>query len=162
MDYPPPFGAPATPSTSSLYNFQRTSRSLRLGDHTTMDPNSGAPFPGAAQVTQSQYPDIDNDDFNMHDHYPTAALQGNIADELVDAVGDPSVDGQLEMSNHTKFDHNPPGMAPPQTPHQQAFPPAAPPQSIDDTQHMGDGSKRKRSKVSRACDECRRKKVQNH
>ena len=59
-----------------------------------------------------------------------------------------------------------PEMAPPQNAHQQQFPSPTTAQrpSIDGSQDMSggmDSSKRKRSKVSRACDECRRKKVQS-
>ena len=56
-----------------------------------------------------------------------------------------------------------PDMAPPQSAHLQQYPspPSGPRLSMEDAQDttpMSD-SKRKRSKVSRACDECRRKKV---
>lgn len=53
-----------------------------------------------------------------------------------------------------------PAMAPPQTPNAQAFGATASRSNIDDPSDTPmTGDKRKRSKVSRACDECRRKKV---
>jgi len=57
------------------------------------------------------------------------------------------------------------GMAPPQTPHQQSFASPGHRASTDDVAEgtaVGESAKRKRSKVSRACDECRRKKVNGH
>lgn len=54
-------------------------------------------------------------------------------------------------------------MAPPQTPGQPAIVPAAQRGSVDELSDPGQtpqtGDKRKRVKASRACDECRRKKV---
>lgn len=55
-----------------------------------------------------------------------------------------------------------PGMAPPQAGGSQSYSPTGPRESMDDGidgAAVGGDPKRKRSKVSRACDECRRKKV---
>ncbi|KIW96215.1 uncharacterized protein Z519_03283 [Cladophialophora bantiana CBS 173.52] len=56
-----------------------------------------------------------------------------------------------------------PAMAPPQTPNQPTFASAGTRASVDTSsetpQEAQTGDKRKRSKASRACDECRRKKV---
>ena len=75
-----------------------------------------------------------------------------------------STNGHPHPHNVATSPSNQPEMAPPQSAHQQQFPSPTIAQrpSIDDSQDLSggmDSSKRKRSKVSRACDECRRKKV---
>ena len=100
----------------------------------------------------------------MPANYPNIAQ--SYTQQLQDVANPPKVSASPTQSNFSITPNGAgnglptdPAMAPPQTPNSQSFV-ATMPASVDgpaDTPQTGD--KRKRSKVSRACDECRRKKV---
>ncbi|OCT53243.1 hypothetical protein CLCR_11396 [Cladophialophora carrionii] len=134
-------------------------------DQTSNDPTGNFGGSGLPQFGSSYYP-IDTELTNPSASYnlPTYARQ------LEDAA---TSEEKIEHGNmnNIPIDANgaapssvlDPAMAPPQTPSQPAFMPTGGRSSLDASaetpQEPQTGDKRKRSKASRACDECRRKKV---
>ena len=144
------------------------SRQMGQGDQPDLGPN--APFAPHVQSQypstqlyqpQSEYPALDHQDLNMADQYPQP-VQQNISQQFQDpAPVAPPRNGNTQGMAPTSAPDGMTGMAPPQTPQQPPFSPGGPRPSIDEASEAAEasGMKRKRSKVSRACDECRRKKV---
>lgn len=137
------------------------------GDQPDLGPNQ--PYPSAGQPqfpqpqypyhTTSEYPSLDQD-LSMSDTYG-APTQQNIASQLQEAAANAPRNGDVNAMSVNTNGAASAGMAPPQTPHQTGFSPTGGRASVDETPDPAEAtsSKRKRSKVSRACDECRRKKV---
>jgi len=155
-------GSTASTFTRSVHSRKRTSRALAPGDQMDLGPNPNAPykFDSAPQMPQSQYPDFETELTMATDSYPSA-LQGTMNGHIQTAASPlPHVNTHVNIPVHAPGT-NAPGMAPPQAPHHQDYSPSAAPRpSVDDSAPAtSDTPKRKRSKVSRACDECRRKKV---
>ena len=97
----------------------------------------------------------------MPDHFST---QQSMTGQLQHAAAAEShSNGEMAPLNVNTDGSVPAGMGPPQTPQQPGFSPSGPRASMDDTPDSAtpveETNKRRRSKVSRACDECRRKKV---
>jgi hypothetical protein len=163
--HPPSSGASATSQPIAVSSKQKMSNTLDLQDESDMGPNNNYQPNHPAQYPQAAYSfsrgpsnfAVDQG-MSMVENF-THGIQPNLN----------QMDNTMQESNGHAQSHsitsNPPGMAPPQTPLQQSFSsPAGPRVSMDGSQDLtnaGEGSKRKRSKVSRACDECRRKKVRN-
>lgn len=118
------------------------------------DPAAQYPQPSYAFSRGSSNYSVDPD-MSMVETY-TRSLSGNM-----NAVAQSS-NGHTQARDLNVTPPNP-AMAPPRTPQHQSFPsPPGQRPSLDGSQDMiiiHDGTRRKRSKVSRACDECRRKKV---
>lgn len=110
----------------------------------------------------SEYPSLDQD-MNMSDTYGQS-VQQNIAGQLQDATANAPRNGDVNEISVNTNGATSAGMAPPQTPHQSSFSPGGGDTNVDETPDAGEAhmNPRKRSKVSRACDECRRKKVGSH
>ena len=155
---------------SCLMSFQQdAARSLGRGDQAPMGPNpaypqsSGPQYPPSNfQYPASDYPSLDTD-MNMND--PFSHTQ-SITSQLQEAVGGaPQRNGDVNAISVDTNGSVTAGMGPPQTPHQGGFSPTGQRASIDETPDSAttaeDANKRRRSKVSRACDECRRKKVES-
>jgi hypothetical protein len=134
-------------------------------DQTNNDPTGNFGGSGLPQFGSPYYP-IDTELTN-----PSASYNlPNYARQMEDAAAS---DAKMEHENmnNIPMDANggatssvlDPAMAPPQTPSQPAFMPTGGRSSLDASgetpQEPQTGDKRKRSKASRACDECRRKKV---
>jgi hypothetical protein len=136
------------------------------GDQPDLGPNQNYPPAGQPQFPPAQYPyhpseypSLDQD-LNMADTYGQP-VQPSIATQLQEAAGVAPGNGDMNSMSVNTNGASSAGMAPPQTPHQASFSPGGQRESVDETPDTVEagGSKRKRSKVSRACDECRRKKV---
>ena len=138
------------------------------GERGDLGPNQSYPPAGQPQFppsqypyhTTSEYPNLD-EDLKMATAYGQP-VQQNIASQLQEAAaaGAPRNGDSNAMAVDTNGLASA-GMAPPHTPHQTSFSPAGGRASVDETAEAAEGgdSKRKRSKVSRACDQCRKKKV---
>lgn len=136
-------------------------------DQTSNDPTGNFTASAASQFAPSYYP-IDTELTNMSANYNLGSYARPM-EETSSSVE--KMDGNM---NNMAVDTNggaissvvDPAMAPPQTPGQAAFPATASRASLDASsetpQDPQTGDKRKRSKASRACDECRRKKVWRH
>ncbi|KAK5046483.1 hypothetical protein LTR84_008286 [Exophiala bonariae] len=143
-------------------------RSLSSRDQSTDRPNDTFPSTTSSQFTHSQYPlyppPIDAE-LTMSSNYP--AMPQSYTQQLHDASNDDKMDAspsQNTFAVNTNGAGNgvatDPAMAPPQTPNAQALVTTASRSMVEDPSDTPmTGDKRKRSKVSRACDECRRKKV---
>lgn len=141
---------------------------MDLGEQSEMNPN-----PSFRGENQSQFPpqysysqgpaafSIDQD-INMGADSFAATVQAHANASLDPSPGNSGSAQSAQSINTSPVGINAPGMAPPpQNAHHPYSPSGARP-SIDDGQDgglSGGDPKRKRSKVSRACDECRRKKV---
>jgi hypothetical protein len=135
-----------------------------LAPNPSYAPNAGQPhFPPThyAFNAPSEYPSLDQD-MNMPDTYQS--VPQNLTGQLQDTAANAPQNGNVNDMTVNTNGATPAGMAPPQTPHQTTFSPAEGAPPIDETPDAGDAgtNPRKRSKVSRACDECRRKKVGSH
>jgi hypothetical protein len=132
-------------------------------------PSHNYPSPGEAHSSHGAYYDHpaqrtfeDEEDMHMANTL-SQGMQHNIGAQLVNAAGLSNGHGHDQEMRISPPGVGAPGMAPPpQTPTQAAHvgPPAqqSGAEGIQD-QGAADSTRRKRSKVSRACDECRRKKV---
>ena len=127
-------------------------------DFDTQDPN----LQSLQQLQDQQDADMQGQDHGVPDL--PASIQPGIPQELQHSLQhvmphpDPQQDPQL--SQHAQHATHPQHV--PYLDHQQQPPHLAPavPMGLDQTQYgVGEIPPRKRSKVSRACDECRRKKV---
>ena len=163
--HPPSSGASATSQPIAVLSKQKMSNTLDLQDESDMGPNNNyqpnypAQYPQAASSFSRSSGNFAVDQgMSMVENF-THGIQPNLN----------QMDSTLQESNGHAQGHgmsistsNAPGMAPPQTPLQSFSSPTGPRVSMDSSQDLtnaGEASKRKRSKVSRACDECRRKKV---
>lgn len=133
-------------------------------DQTSNDPTGNFAASAASQFGPSYYP-IDTELTNMSANYNLASY-GRPMEEASSAVEkmDPNMNNMaIDTNGGATSSVVDPAMAPPQTPGQAAFPATASRASLDASsetpQDPQTGDKRKRSKASRACDECRRKKV---
>jgi hypothetical protein len=134
-------------------------------DQTSNDPTSNFAGSGASQFGSSYYP-IDSELTNMSASYslPNYARQMEEATSSVDKMDHTTMNNiPMDTNGATGSSVVDPAMAPPETPHQQSFMPSGSRPSLDASaetpQDPQTGDKRKRSTASRACDECRRKKV---
>ncbi|KAK5205660.1 hypothetical protein LTR41_008728 [Exophiala xenobiotica] len=134
-------------------------RSLNGRDQSSDDPISSFAAPGTSHFDSNAFSFPIDTQLAMNPNYgmssyprdlgdPTTSINHPVTDHLggITAASNGSVSGAgADVS-----------MAPPQNPNQASFIPTR--ESVDESsEHTGD--KRKRSKTSRACDECRRKKV---
>ena len=134
-------------------------RSINGRDQSGDDPASSFAAP-----TNSQF---DASSFNFPIDTQLAAMNPNYGMSTYSRDLDDSTASLAHSSAAQLSSLEPPSngadesMAPPQTPNQASFMPTR--KSVDDLsdamQTPQTGDKRKRSKTSRACDECRRKKV---
>jgi len=159
-------GTTVTPSTYPPKPPPTMTRSVSGRDQSGDDPNTILPSSVTSRFTQSQYAfpiDAELTSYPMPQSY---ARQLEEAATTVDQPGSGSLSSLPMNPNGGTSSVTPdPGMAPPQTP-TQPFVPTAPRAGSDNASDLGQGpqtgDKRKRSKTSRACDECRRKKVTSH
>jgi hypothetical protein len=132
-------------------------------------PSHNYPSPGEAHSSHGAYydhpaqrPFEDDEDMHMANTL-SQGMQHNIGAQLVNAAGMSNGHGHGQEMAISPPGVGAPGMAPPpQTPTQAVHVgPPAQQSGAENTQDQGatDSTRRKRSKVSRACDECRRKKV---
>jgi len=142
-------------------------RNLTTHDQAGDRPEVKFPSGTSSQFTQSQYPFPIDAELTMSSNYP--ALPQTYTQQLHDAANSANMPTSPSQNNFAIAANGAgngvatdPAMAPPQTPNQQSFVATAS-RNVDDPSDMSQtpmtGDKRKRSKVSRACDECRRKKV---
>ena len=131
-------------------------------------PASSYYAPSPSQFPQSQYPVPTDSELNMSSNYSLPASYAQQLHEAASSKQSPSPTQPeypaIPTNGASHVIPTDPAMAPPpQTPNSQSFSAPVPHSSIDEsadlTQTPQTGDKRKRSKVSRACDECRRKKV---
>jgi hypothetical protein len=133
-----------------------------LAPNPSFPANAGQPHyppPHYGFNAPSDYPSLDPD-MNMPDTYQS--VPQTLAGQLQDAAANAPQNGNVPDMTVNTNGATPAGMAPPpQTPHQTTFSPTEGAPPIEETADTGDASTnpRKRSKVSRACDECRRKKA---
>ncbi|KAL2441120.1 hypothetical protein ABEF95_012261 [Exophiala dermatitidis] len=147
------------------------SESMDGRDQSDDGPKANYPVPGASssQYSQPSYPFPIDAELTMPPHYPVPQYARQLEDAVPNgnaidngSVSDPNLNHQGADSKETTTD---PALGMPY-PSNQPPPSFAPPPTranIDEspvqTQSPQAGDKRKRSKTSRACDECRRKKV---
>ncbi|KIV91970.1 hypothetical protein PV10_06455 [Exophiala mesophila] len=131
-------------------------------------PASSYYAPSPSQFPQSQYPVPTDSELNMSSNYSLPASYAQQLHEAASSKQSPSPTQPeypaIPTNGASHVIPTDPAMAPPpQTPNSQSFSAPVPHSSIDEsadlTQTPQTGDKRKRSKVSRACDECRRKKI---
>lgn len=142
-------------------------RSLNSRDQSSDRPDANFPSATSSQFTHSQYPFPVDAELTMSSNYP--AIPQSYTQQLQEASNSVKMDASppqnsFAVNANTNGAGNgvaiDPAMAPPQTPNAQAFVTTASRSNVDDPSDTPmTGDKRKRSKVSRACDECRRKKV---
>ena len=133
-------------------------------------PSHNYPSPGEAHGSHGAYYDhtsqraFDDDEDMQMANSLSQGMQHNIGAQLANAAAMSNGHGHVQEMAMSPSAVGPPGMAPPpQTPTQPPL--GGPPtqQGVSENmQEQGiatDSTRRKRSKVSRACDECRRKKV---
>jgi hypothetical protein len=134
-------------------------------------PSHNYPSPGEAHSSHGAYYDhpaqrpFEDEDMHMANTL-SQGMQHNMGAQLVNAAGMSNGHGHDQEMAISPPGVGAPGMAPPpQTPTQPAHvgPPIQQQSGAENIQDQGttDSTRRKRSKVSRACDECRRKKVAN-
>jgi membrane protease subunit (stomatin/prohibitin family) len=133
-------------------------------------PSHNYPSPGEAHGSHAAYYDHpgqrafeDDEDMQMANNL-SQGMQNNIGAQLANAAAMSNGHGHDQEMGLSPSGVGAPGMAPPpQTPTQASVAaPHAQQSGTENTQDQGaatDSMRRKRSKVSRACDECRRKKV---
>ena len=134
-------------------------------DHASNDPTGNFGSSGPSQFGSSYYP-IDTELTNMSASYnlPTYARQMEEAAASVEKIDHGNMNNMsMDTNGGVASSVVDPAMAPPQTPNQPSFMRNGSRPSLDASVETGQdphtGDKRKRSKASRACDECRRKKV---
>ncbi|KAJ9607083.1 hypothetical protein H2200_008155 [Cladophialophora chaetospira] len=133
-------------------------------DQTSNDPTGNFGASGLSQFGSNYYP-IDTELTNPSASYnlPPYARQIEEAASSVDKMGHGNMNNMPMDTNGASSSMVDPAMAPPQTSGQPSFLPSGGRPSLDASAETGQdpqaGDKRKRSKASRACDECRRKKV---
>ncbi|KAI1611641.1 hypothetical protein EDD36DRAFT_295320 [Exophiala viscosa] len=140
-------------------------RSVSSRDQSGDDPNSTFAAPGPSHFDPSSYSFPIDTQLTMESNYtlqPFARQLGEAASSVEHAAAQltnlPAASNGGASGTTTD-----PAMAPPQTSGQVSFMPTPTRRSVDDSSDPAHtpqtGDKRKRSKTSRACDECRRKKV---
>jgi len=137
-------------------------RSLNGRDQSSDDPISSSAPPGTSHFDSNAFSFPIDTQLAMNPNYGMSSYPRDLGDPTA-SINHPATDhlgGITAASNGTVSGAGADAsMAPPQTPNQASFIPAR--DSVDESsEHMANtGDKRKRSKTSRACDECRRKKV---
>ena len=134
-------------------------------DQPSSDPTGHFVGSAPSQFGSSYYP-IDTELTTNYNH-PTFARQMEEAANAVDNMDQGNMNSMaLDTNGAQAATAVDPAMAPPQTSNQPGFVAAGSRPSVDassETPHDPQtGDKRKRSKASRACDECRRKKVRHN
>ncbi|KIW24786.1 uncharacterized protein PV07_10478 [Cladophialophora immunda] len=135
-------------------------------DQPSHDPTGNFVGSASSHFASSYYP-IDTELTSMSPNYPMPPYARPMEEGVasIDKINHGTMNNNLPMGPNgvAASSATDPAMAPPQTPNQPTFPSAGPRSSIDASsetlQDPQTGGKRKRSKASRACDECRRKKV---
>ncbi|KAH0843560.1 hypothetical protein AYO21_10577 [Fonsecaea monophora] len=134
-------------------------------DQPSHDPTGNFTGSGSSHFGSSYYP-IDTELTSMSPNYsmPPYARPMEEGVSSVDKINHEGVNNGIPLGPNgaAASSVTDPAMAPPQTPHQATFPVGARSSmdaSSETPQDPQTGDKRKRSKASRACDECRRKKV---
>ena len=165
---PPSSGDSAARQPSSNRVEQKMAASANLHEAPDIGPNHNYPSPTTSQVPQgSYYRAQPQDRFEAEDDMQMAnalshEMQHDVGTELVHAAGLSNGQGHIHDQDLTTSpsEAQQSGMAPPpQTPMQQQGPQHIGARNDGDQATGGESSRRKRSKVSRACDSCRRKKV---
>jgi hypothetical protein len=142
--------------------------SANLNEAPDIGPNHNYPSPTTSQVPQGSYYGAQPQDrFEAEDDIQMAnalshGMQHDVGAQLVHAAGLSNGQGHIHDQDLTASpsEAQQSGMAPPpQTPMQQQGPQHIDASNDRDQATGGEPSRRKRSKVSRACDSCRRKKV---
>ena len=135
-------------------------------DQPSDDPTGNFGASALPQFSSSYYP-IDTELTNPSSSYnlPPYGRQLEEAANSVDKLGHGNMSNMPMDTNGASSSVVDPAMAPPQTSGQTSFLPSGDRPSLDASAEMAQdpqaGDKRKRSKASRACDECRRKKVRS-
>lgn len=139
-------------------------RSVNGRDQSGDDPNSSFAAAASSQYDSSAYSFPIDTQLAMNSNYHIPSYQkigesGATVDPPISHLNDISA-GQNGATANLAVD---PAMAPPQTPGPVSFADTGARASVDNSSDPAytpqTGDKRKRSKTSRACDECRRKKV---
>ncbi|KAK4940761.1 hypothetical protein LTR10_019154 [Elasticomyces elasticus] len=140
-------------------------RSVGSRDQSGDDPTSSFAAPAPSHFDPSSYSFPIDTQLAMEPTYtlPQFARQLGEAASSVEHAAAQLTNLPAASNGNASGTATDPAMAPPQTSGQVSFMPTPTRQSIDDSSDPGHtpqtGDKRKRSKTSRACDECRRKKV---
>lgn len=140
-------------------------RPSEQGDRSELGP--GAPFSNGTAPSQfapsqhhpyygTEYPSPLDHEMTMAEPF-SQSNQTNALEELQNAAA--AVRNNSHAMSVNTNGSTSTAMGPPHTPRQTSPPAGDSRQSVDFTPDGQGGLKRKRSKVSRACDECRRKKV---
>lgn len=162
----PSFGTTASSSTRPRRLQQAMARSVSSRDQSGDDPNASFAAPGASHFDPSSYNFPIDTQLTMESNYslPQFARQlGDAASSVEHAAAAQLANTPAVSNGAASITTTDPAMAPPHTSSQVSFMPSTARKSVDDlseSMHTPQtGDKRKRSKTSRACDECRRKKV---
>jgi hypothetical protein len=166
----PPVGVSVPPRSSSDPSRQKMATGVNHQQGPLEGPSHNYPSPGEAHTSHGAYYDHSSqrafeDDEDMHmANTLSQGMQHNIGAQLANAAAMSNGHGHDQEMAISPSGVGAPGMAPPpQTPTQPPLGgPSAQQGGIENIQDQGvatDSTRRKRSKVSRACDECRRKKV---
>ncbi|KAL1960320.1 hypothetical protein VTO42DRAFT_8280 [Malbranchea cinnamomea] len=177
-------GDPLPPQTTRISVSQPDSATMNSREHSQMPPAPSYPSPNASQIAQgtmAYYPNqrqLTEDEINLGNELSREVGAPSVADSHANGMahgqpmGLPASHPTAPETNRGPSEHHQQHQAQPQHPqqtqqqqqtqqHLMQFPPNQ--QVGMDPNHdlsYGDQSaRRKRSKVSRACDECRRKKV---
>ncbi len=169
LHHPPP-GASASQSTTSIQSGRQMATGMNHQESSSIEPSHNYPSPNEAHGPQGSYDyhrsqrafeeeeDLQMANTLSHD------MHHNLGAQLASAAGMSNVHGHEQDMAISPSAAGAPGMAPPpQTPGQPPL--GGPPMQQSGAENVQEGgattdsTRRKRSKVSRACDECRRKKV---
>jgi hypothetical protein len=165
-----PVGVSVPPRSLSNPSRQKMATGVNHQQGSLDGPSHNYPSPGEAHGSHAAYYDHpsqrafeDDEDIHMANTL-SQGMQHNIGAQLANAATMSNGHGHDQEMAMSPSGVGAPGMAPPpQTPTQ---PPLVGPstqqsgtESTQDQAIATDSTRRKRSKVSRACDECRRKKV---
>lgn len=164
-----PSGEPLNPDTHRPSIAEGDSAAMSSRDHSDMPPAPSYPSPNSAQIGQgtmsyytNQSRQLTADELHLSAELSRETSAANINDGAVNGIGHghqsmvlgTSNPGPADMNRGTSNDHQQQQHLLPFTPNQQV--------GVDPNHDLSYGdqsARRKRSKVSRACDECRRKKV---
>ena len=166
----PPTGASASQSTTSTQFGRQITTGMNHQESSSIGPSHNYPSPneahgpqGAYDYQRSQRAFEEDEDLQMANSL-SHDMHHNLGQQLTSAAGMSNGHGHEQDMAISPSAAGPPGMAPPpQTPGQAPL--GGPPMQQSGAENVQEGgattdsTRRKRSKVSRACDECRRKKV---